>query len=625
MKYLLIIVGLILFQVGLHLSADAALNSTGNFSAYKCSPYLVVSTAQAIDLIKKRNGDSEVSHFHEPTPKAMIQTKGHTSLNGIKLPRQGKLCILSIGVKDYKPSKKGYIFNNSVNDARNLADFFSDQYYKLPFADTVISRVILNEDATRENIIKAINEFVSMAHPEDYFIFNFTGFTISIPAGAEKASTWFVPYGLNNFLDTAEIVQKSISISTLKDLFQFLPAENQLFLTEAGNTPEFSQEFNRLLIEDNPVIASISSRNRIILFPTWAGFDAFFCKTERIESGPLCYYLMNLSEELNVFNLFESGSPRQDSLRKKTEYAIRKVEIECGNFELPYFTITYEKEIIENMNYFLNEVGIKSRGLKSADTRSAGKFNKINEKHALIIGTDVYKGSAQWQELSNPVFDATAVANELKNTYGYSVTLLTNPPIDTIYKHLIQYSKTLDSTDQFFLFIAGHGDFDDMLDDGLIICHDSRITPNDRARNTTIQFSKLSKLVNRMHPKQIMVVLDICFGGTFDEQVARGKSRSGNQYEELDGSSYLNAKLNLKTRLYISSGGKKEVPDGYRGKHSPFAYKMLEALRTGGGNLGMISSQAVYEFVKRLPSGPLMGSFGDDEPGSEFIMVPKIN
>jgi hypothetical protein len=124
-----------------------------------------------------------------------------------------------------------------------------------------------------------------------------------------------------------------------------------------------------------------------------------------------------------------------------------------------------------------------------------------------------------------------------------------------------------------------------------------------------------------MLPKQILVVLDVCFGGTFDEQVTRLSKRSG--YTEMAADAYLNNKLSLKTRLYISSGGKKEVPDGYKGKHSPFAYKLLEALRTAGGSYGLLSSGSMYEFVKKLPSEPLIGSFGDDEPGSEFLLIPK--
>lgn len=186
----------------------------------------------------------------------------------------------------------------------------------------------------------------------------------------------------------------------------------------------------------------------------------------------------------------------------------------------------------------------------------------------------------------------------------------------------IEYSKILDSTNQFILFAAGHGDFDDMLDDGMIVCNDSKLTSDDQARNSYIQYSKLTRMINKLAPKQILVMLDVCFGGTFDERVVRNKNR-GDTYSSLGAKDFLQNKLKYTTRLYISSGGKKEVPDGYKGKHSPFAYKILEALRTRGDSYGAITASDIFQFVKKLPSEPLLGSFGDDQPGSEFILISK--
>ncbi|MEO5647084.1 MAG: hypothetical protein ABIQ56_01910 [Chitinophagaceae bacterium] len=118
------------------------------------------------------------------------------------------------------------------------------------------------------------------------------------------------------------------------------------------------------------------------------------------------------------------------------------------------------------------------------------------------------------------------------------------------------------------------------------------------------------------------MILDVCFGGTFDERIARNKGRDKN-YDELDKESYFSEKMKKKTRLYLTSGGKKEVPDGYKGKHSPFALQLMTALRTKGAASKILTATDMYQYVKMLKSGPLLGSFGDDEVGTEFVMLAK--
>lgn len=127
-----------------------------------------------------------------------------------------------------------------------------------------------------------------------------------------------------------------------------------------------------------------------------------------------------------------------------------------------------------------------------------------------------------------------------------------------------------------------------------------------------------------MPPKQILTVFDICFGGTFDAQVTQLANRgSNNQYENLNNEQFVFNKSKYKSIIYITSGGKNEVPDGYAGKHSPFALKFLEALHTRGGQNGLLTANDLYSFVNKLPSGPLLGHFGDHEIGGEFILIPQ--
>jgi hypothetical protein len=73
----------------------------------------------------------------------------------------------------------------------------------------------------------------------------------------------------------------------------------------------------------------------------------------------------------------------------------------------------------------------------------------------------------------------------------------------------------------------------------------------------------------------------------------------------------------------MTSGGKNYVPDGRPGKHSPFASKLLEALRSYGGAYRVLTSAKIWMSVETAKPEPRFGTFGDNEPGSEFVFQAR--
>jgi hypothetical protein len=126
--------------------------------------------------------------------------------------------------------------------------------------------------------------------------------------------------------------------------------------------------------------------------------------------------------------------------------------------------------------------------------------------------------------------------------------------------------------------------------------------------------------VNSIPCRHILLVLDVCFSGTFDSKVA---SRGQDPYEDLAPSTMLLQKMPLRTRRYLTSGGKVYVSDGRPGYHSPFARRFLEALRTYGGNDGVLTFSGILPFVEKVDPAPYWGEFGDNQPGSEFFLLTK--
>ncbi len=78
---------------------------------------------------------------------------------------------------------------------------------------------------------------------------------------------------------------------------------------------------------------------------------------------------------------------------------------------------------------------------------------------ALVIGCEAYE---DWSKLSNPVRDATAIRDNLRDTYGFEAELLTNPTKAELRRKILEYvSKTFAPDDQLFIFYAGHGHYDE--------------------------------------------------------------------------------------------------------------------------------------------------------------------
>lgn len=239
--------------------------------------------------------------------------------------------------------------------------------------------------------------------------------------------------------------------------------------------------------------------------------------------------------------------------------------------------------------------------------------------YALIIATGDYD---EWSDLTNPTFDATKIAEELEQNYGYKVERVFNKTKNEVLTKIREYArKNYGPDDQLFIFIAGHGQFDEIGKDGYIVCKDSKT--NDENYETYIPFSVLRTTIDNNPAKHIFLTMDVCFGGTFDQAIAKRGDDRDNMYTDIPQAEYISKKLKFKTRIYMTSGGKQYVPDGRPGKHSPFASKFLEALRSYGGAYRVLTSAKIWMNVETAKPEPKFGTFGDNEPGSEFVFQAR--
>lgn len=253
----------------------------------------------------------------------------------------------------------------------------------------------------------------------------------------------------------------------------------------------------------------------------------------------------------------------------------------------------------------------------SASLADASKLDRTD--YAILFATDEYD---HWSGLVNPVFDSRTIAKELQDRYGFTVEIVENATQDVVVKKLREYAeKKYKPLDQLLIFFAGHGQYDQTFGEGYVVTKDSKA--NDEAKTTYLSHNRLRSIVNNIPSEHIFLCMDVCFGGTFDQTLASSRGETDEVYKEASQAEIVSRKLTYKTRRYLTSGGKTYVSDGIKGSHSPFARKVLEALRSSGGKDQVLTMGELLSYVDGLKIQPRSGEFGDNAPGSDFVFVLK--
>lgn len=293
-------------------------------------------------------------------------------------------------------------------------------------------------------------------------------------------------------------------------------------------------------------------------------------------------------------------------------------------------TNEYQKEVRQSLvlmdgENIVNLVVENIKGGKVSSMRSvmAGKddlpISLANRKDkALLIATDNYYN---FDDLVNPVNDARTIESILKEKYGFETEILENPTNDEIWAKITDYNeKKFNPQDQLFIFFAGHGIYDETLDEGYVVARNS--VKNDKGKTSYVSYVLLRNRVNTIPCEHIFLVLDVCFGGTLDPRMAKARAEEA---DEIMDQKYLEKKLTKRTRKFLTSGSKEYVSDGIAGKHSPFAEKFILALREIGGRPGrVLSLLEIQPYFLKLATEPRFGSFGTgDDPASDFVFVAK--
>ncbi len=211
---------------------------------------------------------------------------------------------------------------------------------------------------------------------------------------------------------------------------------------------------------------------------------------------------------------------------------------------------------------------------------------QLGRYHAIVIGNNSYQ-SGSFAPLQSAVNDATAVAQVLRDRYGYDARLLLNATRFQILSALNDAREALGPDDNLLVYYAGHGDLATDARQGYWIPTDGQ----PGMPNTWISNTAVSEVLETMKARHVLVVADSCYSGAMagaampvaNPAVAEGKWNE-----------WVRTMASGRSRTALTSGGVQPVPDTGTGKHSFFARAFLNALED---NNRLLETQQLFREI----------------------------
>jgi hypothetical protein len=230
--------------------------------------------------------------------------------------------------------------------------------------------------------------------------------------------------------------------------------------------------------------------------------------------------------------------------------------------------------------------------------------------YALIIGIDNY-ADPMIQDLDNPIRDAELFHNTLINYYTFdpdNVRLLRDATMADMVGALDHFSKVVTPEDNFLIFYAGHGIWNEDAGLGFWL-------PADAQQNSTLNWFRNSTLrdyLRAINSKHSLLVSDACFAG--------GIFRTRRAF--LDAPVAINRLYDLPSRKAMTSGTLTEVPD-----QSAFLKYMIDRLENNDQRY--LSSEQLFSsfriaVINNSDAIPQYGEIRDvGDEGGDFIFIRR--
>ena len=237
--------------------------------------------------------------------------------------------------------------------------------------------------------------------------------------------------------------------------------------------------------------------------------------------------------------------------------------------------------------------GLTPEGASATSPLRAGPY------YALVIGNNDYKYMVK---LHTPVNDARAMAQLLRERYGFQTEVLIDADRSQIMTAIVNYRRTLHEDSNLLIYYAGHGHHDPDTDEAYWLPIDAQ--PDNPVN--WISADDITSNVKAIQSAHVLIISDSCYSGYI---VAARSGNAGINPEERH--ALLAKMLSSKSRNLMSSGGDEPVADAGAPGHSVFAAAILDSLRQVDEDT-FTAADLFYQYVQ-------------PEVGGRSVQLPQYN
>lgn len=232
--------------------------------------------------------------------------------------------------------------------------------------------------------------------------------------------------------------------------------------------------------------------------------------------------------------------------------------------------------------------------------------------YALLIAEEDYTDD-KIADLDQPAQDAERLAGVLVDRYTFkreNVILVKNPTREQLLRHFSDLQSTLTPSDNLLIFYAGHGTWNESMQQGYWLPSDSDLDA------TTNWFSnnELKDYINSIKTRHTLLIADACFSGGIFKTRALGE----------EASIAIEQMYKLKSRKAMTSGALKTVPD--KSVFLEFLIGTLEMNTDDFLTAADLFAAFRTKVIDNSPNHqiPLYGEIGSTgDQGGEFVFIRR--
>jgi WD40 repeat protein len=280
-----------------------------------------VTLEAAIPIVAGENRLTAYAFNHDNIKSSDVTL---TVMGADSLKRKGTLHILAVGVSRY--ANRQYNLDYTTDDATSFASQLKLQQEKLGRSQSVEIETLLNESATKENILAELKKFADSVQPEDGVVVYFSGH-----GQADGDRFYLVPHDLGysgprdhlSAEGLRQVLTHSISDLELEDAFRDIDAGEFLMVIDAcnsGQALENKDEPRRGPMNTRGLAQLAYEKGMYILTASQNVEEAFV--SEKLKHSYLTYALVEDGLKTNAADADHNG---EVTLREWFDYAVARV------------------------------------------------------------------------------------------------------------------------------------------------------------------------------------------------------------------------------------------------------------------------------------------------------------